>query len=76
MMASFAQRGFCRLSHSWPPSLAYGAGEWVLTPEGRHLGTIQTPEMATNCAWGDDGRTLYITAETGIYRIKLNTTGN
>jgi gluconolactonase len=51
-------------------------GVWVITPGGRHLGTIQTPEMATNCAWGDDGRTLYITAETGIYRIKLTTTGN
>lgn len=51
-------------------------GVWVVTPDGRHLGTIQPPEMATNCAWGDDGRTLYITAETGIYRIKLNATGN
>ena len=51
-------------------------GVWVITPDGRHLGTIQPPEMATNCAWGDDGRTLYITAETGIYRIKLNATGN
>jgi gluconolactonase len=51
-------------------------GVWVITPDGRHLGTIQTPEMATNCAWGDDGRTLYITAETGIYKIRLNATGN
>lgn len=51
-------------------------GVWVISPEGRHLGTIQAPEVAANCAWGEDGHTLYLTAETGIYRIKLNATGN
>lgn len=50
-------------------------GVWVIAPDGRHLGTIQAPEVAANCAWGDDGRTLYITAVSGIYRIRLNTTG-
>lgn len=50
-------------------------GVWVLSPDGRHLGTIQVAEAATNCAWGDDGRTLYITAETGIYRIRLTASG-
>ena len=43
---------------------------YVLSPEGRHLGTITPPEDPANCAWGDDGRSLYITAETGLYRIK------
>jgi gluconolactonase len=51
-------------------------GVWVIAPDGRHLGTIQAPEVAANIGWGDDGRSLYITAETGIYRIKLTTTGN
>lgn len=50
-------------------------GVWVIAPDGRHLGTIRAPEVAANVGWGDDGRTLYITAETGIYRIKLNTAG-
>lgn len=50
-------------------------GVWVVSPDGRHLGTIKTPEMATNCAWGDDGHSLYITAETSVYRVKLRAAG-
>jgi gluconolactonase len=50
-------------------------GIWVVAPDGRHLGTIRAPEVAANCAWGDDGRTLYITAETSVYRIRLNAAG-
>ncbi|MEO8100305.1 MAG: SMP-30/gluconolactonase/LRE family protein [Acidobacteriota bacterium] len=46
-------------------------GVWVYSPEGKHLGTINTPETPANCAWGDDGRSLYITAITGLYRVKL-----
>ena len=41
-----------------------------LSPAGRHLGTIKPPEIPANCAWGDDGKTLYMTAVTGIYRVK------
>jgi gluconolactonase len=48
---------------------------WVLAPDGRHLGTIRAPEAAANVAWGDDGRSLYITAETGVYRVKLTAAG-
>jgi gluconolactonase len=50
-------------------------GIWVIAQDGRHLGTIRTPELAANCAWGDDGRTLYITATTSVYRVKLNASG-
>ena len=51
-------------------------GVLVISPEGKHLGTIQIPEIASNCAWGDtDGKTLYVTARTGLYRIKLNVAG-
>lgn len=47
-------------------------GVWVFSPAGKHLGTIQPPEVPANCAWGDaDGKTLYMTARTGLYRIKL-----
>jgi gluconolactonase len=49
------------------------AGIWVLSPEGDHLGTIRPPEAPHNLAWGDeDGLTLYVTALTSIYRIRLN----
>ena len=50
-------------------------GVWVFTPEGKHLGTIKTPEQPANCAWGDDWRSLYITAYTGLYRVKTSTVG-
>jgi gluconolactonase len=51
-------------------------GVWVFSPAGKHLGTIRPPEVPANCHWGDaDGKTLYMTARTGLYRIKLNATG-
>jgi len=51
-------------------------GLWILSPEGTHLGTIVGPEHPHNLAWGDDdGRTLYLTAQTGLYRIRLNVPG-
>ena len=48
---------------------------FVFSPDGRHLGTIKPPEDPANCGWGDDGRTLYITAETSLYRIKTSVMG-
>jgi gluconolactonase len=50
-------------------------GLWVLSPEAKHLGTIRTPELPANFAWGDDKRTLYLTARTGLYRLRLNVPG-
>lgn len=48
---------------------------YVFSPEGTLLGTIKPPEDPANCGWGDDGRTLYITAETGLYRIRTAVMG-
>jgi gluconolactonase len=56
----------------------YGTGPggiWVFSPDGRHLGTIKPPEIPANCGWGDDGKSLYMTARTGLYRIKLAVAG-
>src|SRR5690349_8519331 len=57
----------------------YGSGPggvWIISPEGKHLGTITVPERVSNVAWGDrDGKTLYITASTSVFRIKLNAEG-
>lgn len=51
-------------------------GVWVFDAEGHHLGTIVTPERPANCAWGDDDwRSLYITANTSIYKIRVNIPG-
>ena len=51
-------------------------GVWVVSPEGKHLGTILTPELAANVEFGDpDRKTLYIAARTSIYKIRVNTPG-
>ncbi len=50
-------------------------GAWIISAEGKHLGTIRGPELPANFAWGDDGRTLYMTARTGLYRIRLSVPG-
>ena len=55
---------------------APGGRVWVISPEGKHLGTIHVPEIAANLAFGDaDRKTLYITARTSIYKIRVNTPG-
>jgi gluconolactonase len=51
-------------------------GVWILSPGGEHLGTLVLPEAPHNLAWGDaDGRTLYVTAMSGIYRMRLSIPG-
>ena len=48
-------------------------GVLVITPEGRHLGTILTGQATSNCAFGDDGSTLYMTADDYLMRVRLRT---
>ncbi len=50
-------------------------GLWILSPEGKILGKIVTPERPANMAWGDDGKTLYMTAHTSLYKLRVNTGG-
>lgn len=51
-------------------------GLWIISADARHLGTIHLPEVPANFAWGDaDGRTLYMTARTGLYRVRLGIPG-
>ena len=50
-------------------------GLWIISPAGTHLGTIKAPEHPHNLAWGDDGRTLYLAAQTGLYRLRLDLGG-
>jgi gluconolactonase len=47
-------------------------GIWVLSADGVHLVTLRLPESLHNLAWGDhDARTLYVTALTSVYRLRL-----
>lgn len=51
-------------------------GLWVISPEGKQLGLIIAPKHIHNMAWGDeDGKTLYLCARTGLYRMRLNIEG-
>jgi gluconolactonase len=51
-------------------------GVWILSPAGKALGRIVPPEHDANFAFGDaDGRSLYLTASTGLYRIRVNIPG-
>ena len=52
------------------------SGVWVVAADARHLGTLHLPEDPHNLAWGDaDGRSLYVTAMTSIYRLRMNVAG-
>ncbi len=50
-------------------------GLWVISPAGKHLGTIIAPKHIHNLAWGDDGKTLYLCARSGLYRMPLRVAG-
>jgi gluconolactonase len=53
------------------------AGIRIFSSQGKHLGTISPPELPANFTFGDaDGRTLYMTARTGLYRIRINVAGS
>lgn len=50
-------------------------GVFVFAPDGKHLGTLATGVPTSNCAFGDDGSTLYITANDKLVRVKTTTKG-
>lgn len=51
-------------------------GLWILDANGKHLGTLRGPEHPHNMAWGDADRcSLYLAAQTGIYRLRLSVAG-
>lgn len=51
-------------------------GVWVFDADDRKIGVLPVPEIAANLNWGAaDRRTLYITASTSVYRVRLKTPG-
>ena len=51
-------------------------GIWIWSASGEHVGTIVVPEQPANLTWGDkDYRTLYITATTSVYKLKMKVQG-
>jgi sugar lactone lactonase YvrE len=56
--------------------LAGPGGIWVMDQNGGRLGVIATSETPTACTFGDsDGKTLYLTAQGSIYRVRLKVAG-
>jgi gluconolactonase len=51
-------------------------GTWVFAPDGARLGIIRTPEVPANLAFGGpDLRTLFFTARTSVYTLRVKTPG-
>lgn len=50
-------------------------GLWIISPEGTPLAHVRFPEKTANCAWGEDYRSLYVTASTSIYRLRTQIPG-
>lgn len=53
-----------------------GPAIWILSPEGKHLGSVRLPEVCPNLTFGDsDRKTIYIAGHTAIYKIRVNVPG-
>jgi gluconolactonase len=50
-------------------------GVYVIDKNGKYLGMLATGVPTANCGWGDDGSTLYITADKNLVRVKTLTKG-
>ena len=50
-------------------------GIHVISPDGKHLGHIETSVPTGNLAWGEDGSSLFITSNTNVFRLRLTTKG-
>lgn len=50
-------------------------GVYAFAPDGTLLGRIHLGVATANCAWGEDGSALFITASTAVYRVRVNTKG-
>lgn len=52
-----------------------GKGVMILSPDGEHLGSLNTTQRTSNCTFGDDGSTLYITSDMYLLRVRLSVKG-
>ncbi len=51
-------------------------GIWVISAGGKHIGTIIAPRHVHNMAWGgEDGKTLFLCAQSGLYMMRLGIQG-
>jgi gluconolactonase len=51
-------------------------GTQIYDKDGVHVGDLRTDEVPANCAWGgSDNRTLFLTARTSVYTVRVKTPG-
>jgi gluconolactonase len=50
-------------------------GVLIINADGEHLGTLLAPPRTSNATFGEDGSTLFVTANTRLVRIRLNVKG-
>jgi gluconolactonase len=55
--------------------VAAGNGVQIIAPNGKEIGVLALPEPPANLTFGEDGQTLFATARTSLYRIRLATKG-
>jgi gluconolactonase len=61
-----------KVDHEGNVFVAGPGGIWILSPQGTHLGTLTLPELPANFTFGgSDGRTLFVCARSGLYRIQF-----
>jgi len=83
---ALGMRGMVAMTSAGPDGLAIdgagnifvttSAGVEVFAPSGTKWGTITVPMQPANCAFGDaDHKTLYITARTALYKVRLANPG-
>jgi len=51
-------------------------GLFIISPDGKLLGRLDLGTATGNCAWGEDGSTLFITSSSAVYKIRLTTKGS
>jgi len=50
-------------------------GVLIIAADGTHLGSLKTTQRTSNCTFGDDGSTLYITSDMHLLRVRLAVKG-
>ena len=47
----------------------------IISPQGKVLGQLIVPETVANVGFAEDGKTVYLTGSTSLYRLKTKVAG-
>jgi len=74
-MAAWIGLGYAAEADIFVDPIQKVRGVFIIGADGAYLGCINTGEATANCAWGEDGSVLYITADMYICRVQTKTKG-